>query len=348
MENITPIYQKHRELNAQFIDFYGWKMPLYYKGIVEEAKAVRSKVGIFDISHMARFIILLRTIESVDRLFTNDPKILSIGKAQYTLLCNDEGGILDDTILYRLDSLKYLLVVNASNRYKIFDWLYSHREPGMEIEDITDQTGSIAIQGPRSEGFTKEVLDVNLSGLKRFNLLEIDGTIVSRTGYTGEDGFEVISSSERIVEYWNKAIELGIVPCGLGSRDILRLEAGYCLYGNELTEEVNPIEAGLERFVRLNNRSFIGSESIRRFLLNGVTKRLVWFKLEERAIPRRGMDITYDGEKIGIVTSGGYSPFYGTGIGMGYVESHLALEGRWIGIKIRDTIRRAIISKSNI
>ncbi|MGB9681470.1 MAG: glycine cleavage system aminomethyltransferase GcvT [bacterium] len=348
MEKITPIYQRHKELNAQFINFYDWKMPLYYKGIIEEAKAVRSTVGIFDISHMARFIILLNDVSSIDRLFTNDLRLLSVGRAQYTLLCNSDGGILDDTILSRLDLYRYLLVVNASNRYKILDWLCAHRDIGMKIRDITERTGSIAIQGPEAERLTERIFGTSLSRLKRFHLLEIDDTLISRTGYTGEDGFEIISPSEKIINYWDKAIELGVIPCGLGSRDILRLEAGYCLYGNELTEERNPIEAGLERFVKVNNRNFIGSERIKDFLYNGTREKLVWFKLEEKTVPRKGNEMIYGEEKIGVVTSGGYSPFYKTSIGMGYVKRHLAVEGIHVGIRIRDTIREAVISRSNI
>jgi aminomethyltransferase len=347
MNKNTPIYEKHKELNAQFIDFYRWKMPLYYKSIIDEAKAVRSMAGIFDISHMARFIISTENITFLDRIFTNDPKLLPIGKAHYTLLCDESGGILDDTILSRLDTSRYLLVVNAMNRDKIMRWLETHRENGVIIEEITEETGAIAIQGPRSEELIERILGIK-PPLKRFSLLEIDSTIVSRTGYTGEDGFEIYGPPEKILQYWDKAIELGITPCGLGSRDILRLEAGYCLYGNELNEDRNPIEAGLERFVKLNNRNFIGSERIKEFLFRGTKERLVWFKLDEKVVPRKGNIIMYEEERKGAVTSGGYSPLYGTSIGMGYIESHLAVEGTLIGIIIRDTIRRAVISKSNI
>jgi len=348
MNRKTALYERHRELNAQFIDFYGWKMPLYYKSIIEEANAVRSMVGMFDISHMARFVISLKEIAFLDKLLTNGPKLLSLGKAQYTLLCNENGGILDDTILSRLDKSRYLLVVNAGNRDKISKWLEAHREKGVNIEDITEETGAIAIQGPKAEELTEKILDIKISSLKRFNLLERETTIISRTGYTGEDGFEIFAPPEKIIQYWNKAIEFGTTPCGLGARDILRLEAGYCLYGNELTEERNPIEARLERFVKLNNRNFIGSERIRQFLLDGTKEKFIWFKLYEKIVPRKGNEIRYGGVRKGIVTSGGYSPLYGTSIGMGYIESKLAIEGISIEIVIRDTIKNAVISKSNI
>ncbi len=340
----TTLYESHKTLGAKFVDFSGWQMPLYYTSIIEEAKATRSNVGVFDVSHMARFLINSPSLDFLDILFTNDPRKLGVGKAQYTLLCNERGGIIDDTILMNLDNTRFLLIANACNRYKVLNWLklYSKNET---IEDITESTSSIAIQGPKAEGLAERIFDVELSKLKRFYIFGLDNLIISRTGYTGEDGFEIFTSSNMIFSLWEKAISLGGVPCGLGARDILRLEAGYCLYGNELSEDIDPITSGLERFVKLDNRNFIGSERIRELVINGTKERLVWFRMQDKVIPRKGDDIRYNGMKAGRVTSGGYSPKFDVGIGMGYVESEIAKEGNIVEVVIRNSPRIGIISK---
>lgn len=340
----TPLYRFHKALNAKFIDFYGWMMPLYYTSVIEEAKATRSNVGIFDISHMARFLITTTSIDLFDRLFTNDPKRLTPGKGQYTLICNENGGILDDTVLLRLDDIHFLLIANACNHKKVFNWLEGHiREE--KIDDITEELSSIAIQGPRAREVTEKILDIDLSNLKRFSLVNLNGIIVSRTGYTGEDGFEIFTPSRMIESLWDKSLELGVTPCGLASRDLLRLEAGYCLYGNELDEDRDPITAGLERFVKFDDRRFIGSERLREIVTSGLKEKLIWFKLQEKVIPRKGDEIRYGDRKIGVVTSGNYSPHLGVGIGMGYVEYDFASVGSSIEILIRDRARIAIVSR---
>lgn len=340
----TPLYKLHKNLNAKFIDFYGWMMPLYYASVIEEAKATRNSIGIFDISHMARFLIITSSIKFFDKLFTNDPKKLIPGKAQYTLLCNENGGIIDDTVLSRLDDNRFLLIANASNRKKVLDWLRYHSKDE-KVEDITENISSIAIQGPKSEELMEKLLELDLSNLKRFNLISLNDIIISRTGYTGEDGFEIFAPSETIISLWTKSLELGGVPCGLGARDLLRLEAGYCLYGNELDEDRDPISAGLERFVKLKGRKFIGSEKLKELILNGVKERLVWFKVQERVIPRKGNEIRSQDKRIGVVTSGNYSPHFETGIGMGYVASDFALLGNTIEILIRNQPKIGIISR---
>lgn len=340
----TPLYESHKSLNAKFIEFHKWMMPLYYTSVIEEAKATRSNVGIFDISHMARFLITASSIDFFDRLFTNDPKKLTPGKAQYTLLCNENGGVLDDTVLSRLDDTHFLLVVNACNRDKIFNWLKNHSEDE-KIEDVTERLSSIAVQGPKAKELVEKMLDIDLSSLKRFSLINLNEIIISRTGYTGEDGFEILASCQIIRSLWDKSLELGATPCGLASRDLLRLEAGYCLYGNELDEDRDPISAGLERFVRLDNRRFIGSEKLREIISNGLKEKLVWFKLQEKAIPRKGDKIRNEDREIGVVTSGNYSPHFEVGIGMGYVEYNFASYGNSIEVYIRNQPRIGIISK---
>lgn len=340
----TPIYESHKALGAKFIDFFGWQMPLYYTSTIEEAKATRSNVGIFDVSHMARFLIISPSLDFLDILFTNDPRKLDIGKAQYTLLCNERGGIIDDTILMNLDNTRFLLIANACNHDKVLNWLKLHGK-NETIEDVTESIGSIAIQGPKAEGLVEKIFDVELSKLKRFCIFRLDNIIISRTGYTGEDGFEIFIPSNLISSLWEESLSLGGVPCGLGARDILRLEAGYCLYGNELSEDIDPITSGLERFVKLDNRKFIGSGRIREIFLNGTKERLVWFRMQDRVIPRKGDDIRYNGMKVGRVTSGGYSPKFDVGIGMGYVESEIAKEGNIVEIVVRNSPRIGIISK---
>ncbi|MGC8971342.1 MAG: glycine cleavage system aminomethyltransferase GcvT [bacterium] len=340
----TPLYELHKELGAKFIDFFGWQMPLYYNSMVEEAKATRTNVGIFDVSHMARFLIISDSLEFLDRLFTNDPRRLDIGRAQYTLLCNEKGGIIDDTVLMRLDESHFLLIANACNHGKVLDWLKLHSKKEV-IEDITEGLSSIAIQGPKSKELVEELFDINLSNLRRFSLINLEDIIVSRTGYTGEDGFEIFASSKAIISLWEKAISLKGIPCGLGARDILRLEAGYCLYGNELSEDIDPITAGLERFVKLNSRKFIGSNIIRDIIKNGTKEKLIWFRLQEKAIPRKGDEIRYRGIRTGRVTSGNYSPYFDVGIGMGYVSSEIAKDGNVIEVVIRNFPRIGIISK---
>lgn len=340
----TPLYRLHKALGAKFIEFSGWQMPLYYTGMIEEAKATRANVGVFDVSHMARFSITSNSLDFLDMLFTNDPRRLDVGKAQYTLLCNERGGVIDDTILMKLDDTNFLLIANACNRSKVWSWLRLYAKDEV-IEDVTDQIASIAVQGPNARVLLEKVLDIDLSKLKRFYILKLDGLIISRTGYTGEDGFEVFASPNMICPLWEKALSLGGVPCGLGARDILRLEAGYCLYGNELSEDIDPITAGLERFVRLDGRNFIGSERIREIITNGTKERLIWFRMQDKIIPRKGDEIRYQGVMVGRVTSGSYSPKFDVGIGMGYVDSEVSKDGNIIEIVIRNSPRIGIVSK---
>ena len=340
----TPLYESHRALGSKFVDFFNWQMPLYYTSIVEEARSTRSKAGIFDVSHMARFLIKTTSLELLDRIFTNDPKRLESGKSQYTIICNERGGVIDDTVLMRLDDSQFLLIANACNHSKVWEWLRLHSK-GEVIIDVTEELASIAIQGPESEDLVERLFNIDLSNLKRFHLILLDDVIISRTGYTGEDGFEIFAPSRSILSLWEGALSLGGIPCGLGARDILRLEAGYCLYGNELSEDIDPITAGLERFVKLNGRNFIGSEVLRNIIRDGAKERLVWFKLKEKVIPRKGDEIRYHGVKAGRVTSGNYSPLFDTGIGMGYVDSKVARDGNTIEVIIRNSPRPGIISK---
>lgn len=338
----TPLYEIHKNLGAKFIDFFDWQMPLYYTSIIEEAKITRNNVGIFDVSHMARFLIVPDSFNLLDMLFTNDPKRLDVRKAQYTLLCNEQGGVIDDAILMRLDDINFLLIANACNHSKVWNWLRLYIKT---IEDITDKSSSIAIQGPNAQTLTEKIFDINLSSLRRFSLFKLGDIIISRTGYTGEDGFEIIAPPSEIYSLWEKALSLGGIPCGLGARDILRIEAGYCLYGNELSEDIDPITAGLERFVKLDSRNFIGSEKIREIIINGTREKLVWFKMQDKVIPRKGDEIRYQKTKVGRVTSGSYSPKFDVGIGMGYVVSEMAKEGNIIEVLIRNSPQVGIISK---
>ncbi|PMQ01548.1 MAG: glycine cleavage system protein T [Dictyoglomus sp. NZ13-RE01] len=325
MLNKLPLEEEHKKLNARFFEFGGWWMPLEYKGVIEEHLEVRTNVGIFDISHMGRLKVSgEKVLDFLQFVTSNDVKKLYPGKAQYSLILSPNGTILDDILVFMVSSYEFLLIVNAGNREKILNWLYSNNSYKVNIEDITHKTVLFAIQGPKAEEITQKIFNIDLSTLKYyhftfFKYYESD-IIISRTGYTGEDGFELLIPISLAQELWKKFIyEENIKPCGLGARDTLRLEMGYPLYGHEIDENTTPWEANLSFVVKLDKDiDFIGKTSLLQ-LKDSPSKRQIAFYVDE-GIPRQNYGIFYNDEKIGYVTSGSYSPILKKGIAIGYVK----------------------------
>ncbi len=324
------------------VPFAGWEMPVQYEGVITEHRAVREDCGVFDVSHMGELEVEgPRARELLQSLLSNDLDRIEPGAAQYTLLTNERGGIVDDLIAYELDPFRFLLVVNASNREVDYEWLKEREVPGSDVRDISDEWALLAVQGPRS------IDRLGLPDAKPFTFAEgeIDGIecMVNRTGYTGERGVELLVMAEDAVALWDRVLERGAVPCGLGARDSLRLEVCYPLHGNDISQETDAISAGLGWVCALG-KEFTGAAELRRIKEVGPDRRLVAFVMEEKAIPRQGMAIAEGGE----VTSGTYSPMLERGIGMGYVPSAIAQPGEEITIDVRGKPRRAKIVEKPI
>ncbi len=335
-----PLDGLHRELGAKFFEFAGWEMPMKYTNSLKETLSVRNAVGIFDTSHMGRFLIRgPQAIDFLQRATSNDLKISS-GRTRYTLTLNPEGGIKDDNVAFKLSEDLVLFVVNASNREKILRWfeaLTSEWNMDVEMSDETFRTVMMAIQGPKARDLVHDVLGMTFN-LKKFRVQEgmHEGTkfIISRTGYTGEDGYEIVAWDVHWAEsLYRELVNRGAVPCGLVARDILRLEAGLVLYGNDITEETNPFEAGLDFAVKLDKESFVGKEALLKVREEGIRRKRVGLVSETRNSPRKGDRILKGGEEVGLVTSGTFSPTLGRGIGMGYVPPELAREGEELTIR---------------
>lgn len=335
MTKHTPLYMVHRELGADLTDFHGYLLPLQYTTISEEHMAVRTKAGIFDLSHMGQLEVSgTQALAFIQEIITNDAEGLPDGKALYTPICNENGGIVDDVLLYRFCDEKFLFVVNSANRQKVFGWLVENQEKDVRVTDLSDEFGMIAVQGPSSEEIVEKPMGHEAASLKHFHFCCHSGageddapdTIISRTGYTGEDGFEIYVPAARCESTWNKLMaagrHAGLRPAGLGSRDTLRLEAGLLLYGNDIDDSTTPLEAGIDWTVKLQKKDFFGKSVLLDQKASGVYKRLVGLELVERGIPRAGY-IIYSGsgsDAVGKVTSGTYSPFFRKGIALGYVH----------------------------
>ena len=311
----TPLYDRHVALGARMVPFAGWEMPVQYEGVIQEHRAVRTDAGVFDVSHMGELDVEgPQAHELLQGLLSNDLDRLEPGLAQYTLLTNEQGGIVDDVIAYRLGEFRYLLVVNASNRDADYRRLKEHEISGSDVRDMSDECAMLAVQGPRA------IERLGLPDAPKFTFAdaEIDGVevMVNRTGYTGEDGCELVCDADDAGQLWDAVLARGVVPCGLGARDTLRLEACYPLHGNDITPETDAISAGLGWACALD-KEFAGVEELRRVKEHGPMRKLVPFVMQDRAIPRQGMPIEGGGE----VTSGTHSPMLDVGIGMGYVPS---------------------------
>lgn len=334
----TSLFKTHERENARLADFHGWMMPIQYTSILAEHEAVRKSAGMFDISHMGEIMVFgENSVDFLQGLLTNNVDV-EPGKCVYTLMCNEEGGILDDLIICRLEAERFMLVVNASNTRKDLDWIRKRRADGVGVADESKDTSAIALQGPESSRALRSLAgEAVLPKRFRISKLKLSGfkTRVSRTGYTGEDGFEIYMDNDDAEKLWKMLGEMDVKPCGLGSRDTLRLEMGYPLHGNDITAETTPVEAGLSWAVDLN-KEFTGKPKIERQARKGADRKLVGLISLERGIPRRGYEILKNGEQIGVVTSGAMSPTLRKGVGMGYIKMGAASQGDKVNIVIRD------------
>jgi aminomethyltransferase len=347
----TPLYGRHQALGAKIIDFGGWAMPVQYSGILDEHRAVRNEAGIFDVSHMGEvWFSGSRAGEAVQRLVTNDAGKLADGGAMYSCACRPSGGIVDDLIVYRSRPDEFLIVVNASNIDKDFGWFVEQAGSMCEITNLSDDTGLLAVQGPQAVALVQSLSDAPVSELKSFTFR--DATVggvqakVARTGYTGEDGFELFATAGDVGKLWDALLEAGkdvLKPIGLGARDTLRLEAKLSLYGNDIDEEHTPHEAGLTWVVK--GKGFLGEEALAKQKAEGVQRKLVGFVMKERGTARHGYNIVDgEGKPIGVVTSGSLGPTVGANIGLGYVPTALAQPGTRLQIDCRGKIAAAEVT----
>ena len=352
----VPLNDVHVALGAKMVPFAGFNMPVQYEGVNIEHETVRNNVGVFDVSHMGLFKISGdKALDLVQRVTSNDASVLVPGKAQYSYLPNDKGGIVDDIITYKVSDNEYLMVVNASNIDKDFEWISSNNSMNAAFENLSDQYSLLAIQGPKANKAMQSLTNVDLANLK-FYTFEVgtfagkENVIVSATGYTGSGGIEIYAKNEDVVHIWNEVLkagdQFGIKPIGLAARDTLRLEMGYCLYGNEINDTTSPIAAGLG-WVTKFTKDFVNSENIKSDKENGVATKLIGFEMIDRGIPRHDYEIVdAEGNVIGHVTSGTQSPSLNKGVGMGYVNKEFAKEGSEIFIRIRKNDIKAQVVKT--
>ncbi len=356
MAKQTVFYNIHKSLGAKLVDFAGYEMPVQYEGIIAEHMAVRNSVGVFDVSHMGEFFIKGKdAVAFLQKVTTNDVSKLSKGKVQYSAACYEDGGIVDDLLVYCFGDY-YMTVVNASNIEKDFEWFTKNKSGDVQLENRSDEFSLLAIQGKNSIYTLQKLTDTDLSSMKYYTFSEgriagIDA-IISRTGYTGESmGFEIYSSSDKTEseKLWNAIFDAGkefnIKPIGLGARDTLRLEAGYCLYGNDIDDTTNTIEAGLGWITKPAKGDFNGKTKVDSELANGCSRKLAGFILDSKLVARKGYEIFSNGEKIGVVTSGNMSPVLQKNIGLGYVKTESSKPGTIIEIKIRNEFVKAEIVK---
>lgn len=333
----TALHERHRNLGAKMTDFHGWEMPLYYSSILDEHKAVRQSLGIFDISHMGQVLVTGKdAATTLNRLFVSDISQVGRHRACYTLMLNESGGIIDDVIAYRLGEEDFLVVVNCANREVDFAWMQSHGKGDCAITDISEGRSILAVQGPKASRVLEEILDARVAGLGRFEIAPIrtmsPDACLARTGYTGGDGFELFLPDNHAKRVWDavlaSAASIGAGPVGLGARDTLRIEAGLRLYGTDMDAQTSPIEAGLEWTIAINKQDFIGKQALVEQKQTGVKKKFIGFELTQGPIPRTGLELfAKEAEalrRIGVVTSGTFSPVLGRPLGMGYVETAFA------------------------
>ncbi len=354
MKNI-PLSKTHIALGAKMVPFAGFNMPVQYEGVNVEHETVRNAVGVFDVSHMGEFLIEgEHALELIQQVTSNDASKLTIGKAQYSCLPNDTGGIVDDLIVYRIKETTYLLVVNASNIEKDWQWIQSKNKVGATMRNLRDTYSLLAIQGPKAIKAIQSLTSHDLSAIPFYGFIVgdfagIEHVIISATGYTGSGGFEIYCKNSEVKQIWDKVFEAGagygIKPIGLAARDTLRLEMGYCLYGNDIDDNTSPIEAGLGWITKFTKK-FTNSEALEKEKQNGPTRKLIAFELNERGIPRHGYDIVdANGTKIGEVTSGTMAPSLNKGIGLGYVPMAFAEVGSTVFIQIRKNAIPATVVK---
>lgn len=353
----TALYDQHKKLNAKLIDFGGWQMPVQYSGIIDEHKAVRNKAGIFDVSHMGEILIKgENSLKLVQKLITNDASSLKIGDVIYSPMCYEDGGIVDDLLIYKVEEKSYLLVVNASNTTKDLRWIQKNAEMynNVNVIDKSDYYALIAIQGPISREIISPLINKDISKIKFYSFINAEivdnEVIISRTGYTGELGYEIYLDSEVALEVWKQIMKQGeskgLIPAGLGARDTLRLEKAYCLYGNDIDEKTNPLEAGLEWTVKFDKKEFNGKEILKKVKEKKLTRKLMGFIMQGRGIPRHDYEVEVDGNIVGKVTSGSYSPSLDQNIGLAYIDIEYAKLDREVDICIRKRKVKAKLVKT--
>lgn len=350
----TALTHLHESLGAKMLPFAGYNMPILYEGVNAEHETVRNGVGVFDVSHMGEFLLSGdNALALIQKVTSNDASTLTIGRAQYSCLPNNDGGIVDDLIVYRMKENQYLLVVNASNIDKDWEWISSHNDLGVEMRNLSDDYSLLAIQGPKAVEAMQSLTSVDLSAIAYYhfevgNFAGFENVIISATGYTGSGGFEIYCKNDQVETIWNKAFEagaaFGIKPIGLAARDTLRLEMGFCLYGNDINDTTSPLEAGLGWITKFA-KDFVNSENLKKQKEAGVTRKLVGFEMQERSVPRHDYEIVdAAGTVIGVVTSGTMSPTLGIGIGLGYVTvAHSAIDSDiYIRIRKNDVLAKVV------
>jgi len=352
----TPLYDEHVAAGAKLVPFAGYEMPVQYPtGIIAEHQAVRAGAGLFDVSHMGEIEIRgPQALDLVQYITTNDASKLIVGQAQYSVICREDGGCIDDCIVYRFDDM-YMIVVNASNRDKDRDWMIHHADRfDAEVSDKSDETALIALQGPRAQKILAQLTNAALEDIKYYHFATGDvrgiPAVISRTGYTGEDGFELYIGNDDAARLWRMLMEAGavdgLIPSGLGARDSLRLEMGYALYGNDIDDRHTPLEAGLGWVVKLDNADFLGKAALVKQKETGLRQRLAGFMLKERGFPRHGYEIRYNGEPAGEVTSGTVSPSLEQGVGLAYVPVEAAKPGTALDVMVRDKAVPAEVARA--
>jgi len=356
----TPIYPEYEKLGARTIDFGGWDMPVQFKGIKHEHEVTRTKAGLFDVSHMGEIVVKgPKSLDFLQQVTTNDVATLTPNRAQYTFMCNEDGGTIDDFLIYMLEENNYLLVVNAANIEKDYEWLKKHNTFGDDVTIVNDSDNYalLALQGPKSEAILQKLTEFDLSAIKPFGFDQnvtfrsIDSqALVSRTGYTGEDGFEIYIDTHAGRDLWNLILaegeDEGVEPIGLGARDTLRFEVGLPLYGQELDEHITPIEAGLNFAVKVNkDADFIGKNVLKDQVENGAPRKLVGIEMVDRGIPRPGYPVLVNDQEIGVITTGTQSPTLGKSIGNALIETSFANIGDEIFIQVRKRTLKAVIVK---
>lgn len=349
----TPLYEEHLAAKAKIIDFGGWEMPVQYAGVIEEHNTVRTKAGLFDVSHMGEVDVQGKeALAFVQNLITNDVTRIQDGQILYSPMCYPDGGIVDDLLVYRYDAEHFYIVVNASNTDKDYAWMLDQAKGyDARLDNVSNQVAQLALQGPLAEKILQKLTDTNLADIKYywFKHGEVEGVpcLISRTGYTGEDGFEIYMAPEKAPELWRKILEVGapegVQPIGLGARDTLRFEARLPLYGNELGPEISPLEAGIGFFVKLGKEKFVGKEALEAQKEKGVPRKLVGLEMVERGIARSHYPLQIGGEEIGFVTSGSFSPTLNKNIALGLIRADLAEMGSTLDVIIRGKAVKAQI-----
>jgi aminomethyltransferase len=353
----TPLFEIYKDYGAKTIDFGGWELPVQFSSIKEEHEAVRTRAGLFDVSHMGEIVVKGKdSLPFLQKMLTNDVSLLHDSGVQYTTMCYEDGGTVDDLLVYRKREDEFLLVVNAANIEKDFLWLKEHAQGDVTLENISEETALLALQGPLAEQVLQKLTDVDLSTIKFFKFqdhVEIGNarTLVSRTGYTGEDGFEIYCKPEDAVSLWIAILgagkEEGVLPCGLGARDTLRFEATLPLYGQELSKDITPIEAGIGFAVKTNKKeNFIGKDVLKKQKEEGTARKIVGIEMIDKGIPRHGYEVFIGEEKIGEITTGTQSPTLKKNIGLALIKSEFAVIGQELDVQIRQKRLKAVVVKT--